>query len=572
MDCEMLLTDRLAPAFGAVAGGPVDPVVRRSQHADFQSDAALALARRLGRPPREIAAAVRDRADLADLCSSVQVSGPGFLNLTLSDAALAEMVGGLAGDPRLGVPAVARPETVVVDYSAPNVAKEMHVGHLRSTVIGDAVARLLEWSGHRVVRANHLGDWGTPFGMLIEHLVDLGEAEAADDLSMGDLDAFYAAARAKFDADAGFRDRARLRVVALQGGDPDTRRLWRLLVDLSEHYFLTVYDLLDVTLTDRDFRGESSYNDLLPEVVADLDRLGLLRDSAGAACVFPPGSVGRDGEPLPLIVRKSDGGYGYPATDLAAIRQRTGELGATRLVYVVGLPQRRHFEMVFAAAGQAGWLTAPARAEHVGFGSILGADGRMLRSRAGGTVKLQALLDEAVARATELTRTRNPALGAAEAAEVGRAVGIGAIKYADLANDRHRDHVLDWERMLSLDGNTAPYLQYAYSRIRSIFRKAGVTVRPDAPVPLAEPAERALALELLGFAPVVAEVERGLEFHQLAGYLFRLATTFNAFYERCPVLRAEQPVRDGRLLLADLTARVLRQGLELLGIRTPERM
>ncbi|WP_319459141.1 arginine--tRNA ligase [Micromonospora sp. RTP1Z1] len=572
MDLEKLLTDRLAPAFSAVAGVPVDPVVRRSQRADFQSDAALALARRLGRPPRSIATEVLERAELADLCSAAEVSGPGFINLTVAERTLGGLVSALATDPRLGVPASAAPETIVVDYSAPNVAKEMHVGHLRTTVIGDAAARLLEWLGHRVVRANHLGDWGTPFGMLIEHLVDLGEAEATQELSMGDLDSFYRTARAKFDADEAFRERSRLRVVALQGGDEGTLRLWRLLVAQSERYFLTVYDLLDVTLTDRDFRGESSYNDLLAPVVAELNRLGLLRESAGAACVFPPGSVGRDGEPLPLIVRKSDGGYGYPATDLAAVRHRAGELGATRLLYVVGLPQRRHFEMVYAVAEQAGWLTPPARAEHVGFGSILGPDGRMLRSRTGESVKLVGLLEEAVARATALTRSRNPELGDEEAAEVGRAVGIGAIKYADLSSDRHRDYVLDWERMLSLDGNTAPYLQYAYSRIRSIFRRAGVAARPGAGVSLAEPAERALAFELVGFGAVVGQVERSLEFHQLAGYLHRLATAFSAFYERCPVLRADEPVRESRLVLCDLTARVLGQGLHLLGIRTPERM
>ncbi len=572
MDLEKLLTDRLAPAFETVAGGPVDPVVRRSQRADFQSDAALALARRLGRPPRAIATEVLERAKLADLCAAAEVSGPGFINLTVADSALGGLVSALAADPRLGVPPATEPETVVVDYSGPNVAKEMHVGHLRSTVIGDAAARLLEWLGHRVIRANHLGDWGTPFGMLIEHLVDLGEAAAARELSMGDLDSFYKAARAKFDADEAFRERSRLRVVALQGGDGATLRRWRLLVEQSERYFLGVYDLLDVTLTERDFHGESSYNDLLAPVVDDLDRLGLLRHSDGAACVFPPGSVGRDGEPLPLIVRKSDGGYGYPATDLAAIRQRTGTLGATRLLYVVGLPQRRHFAMVYAVAAQAGWLTPPARAEHVGFGSILGSDGRMLCSRAGESVKLVALLEEAVARATALARQRNPDLGEAEAAEVGRAVGIGAVKYADLSSDRHKDYVLDWERMLSLDGNTAPYLQYAYSRIRSIFRRAGVAARPEAGLVLAEPAERSLALELVGFATVVTEVERSLEFHHLAGYLHRLAVTFNAFYERCPVLRADGPVRDSRLVLADLTARVLRQGLHLLGIRTPERL
>jgi arginyl-tRNA synthetase len=572
MDLERLLSDRLAPAFATVAGGPVDPVVRRSPRADFQSDAALALARRLGRPPRDIAAEVLERAVLDDVCASAEVSGPGFLNLVVADRALAALVSELAGDDRLGVPLTAAPQTVVVDYSAPNVAKEMHVGHLRSTVIGDAAVRLLDWLGHRVVRANHLGDWGTPFGMLIEHLADLGEAEAAHELSMGDLDAFYKAARAKFDADEAFRERSRLRVVALQGGDERTRRLWRLLVEQSERHFLTAYDLLDVTLTEDDFRGESAYNDLLAGVVEDLERLGLLVRSGGADCVFPPGFTGRDGEPLPLIVRKSDGGYGYPATDLAALRQRTGELGATRLLYVVGQPQRQHFAMVFAVAGAAGWLRPPARAEHLGFGSILGADGRMLRSRTGDSVKLVGLLEEAVSRATDLARAKNPALHDEATAEIGRVVGIGAIKYADLSTDRTKDYVLDWERMLSLDGDTAPYLQYAYSRIRSVFRRAGTHARPDAPVVLAEPAERVLAMELLGFAGVVGRVERSLEFHHLAGHLHRLATAFSAFYERCPVLRAPDELRESRLLLADLTARTLRQGLHLLGIRTVERM
>ncbi|MEU8331902.1 arginine--tRNA ligase [Micromonospora sp. NPDC048839] len=572
MDLERLLSDRLAPAFAAVAGGPVDPLVRRSPRADFQSDAALALARRLGRPPRDIAAEVLAHAVLDDVCVSAEVSGPGFLNLTVADPALADLVSGLAGDARLGVPVTAAPQTVVVDYSAPNVAKEMHVGHLRSTVIGDAAVQLLDWLGHRVVRVNHLGDWGTPFGMLIEHLVDLGEAGAAHELSMGDLDGFYREARAKFDADETFRERSRLRVVALQGGDAQTLRWWRLLVAQSERYFLTVYDLLDVTLSEGDFRGESAYNDLLAGVVDDLDRLGVLVPSGGADCVFPAGFSGRDGEPTPLIVRKSDGGYGYPATDLAALRQRVGELGATRLLYVVGLPQRQHFAMVFAVARAAGWLCPPARAEHLGFGSILGGDGRMLRSRAGESVKLVGLLEEAVTRATDLARRRNPELDAEAAAEIGRAVGIGAVKYADLCTDRTKDYVLDWERMLALEGNTAPYLQYVYARIRSVFRRAGTPARPDTPIVLTSPAERALAVELLGFAAVVGEVERSLEFHHLAGYLHRLATAFNAFYERCPVLRAPDELRGSRLLLAELTARTLRQGLHLLGIRTPERM
>ncbi|TDB73129.1 arginine--tRNA ligase [Micromonospora sp. KC723] len=572
MDLERLLTDRLAPAFATVAGGPVDPLVRRSPRADFQSDAALALARRLGRPPRDIAAEVLAHAALDDVCAMAEVSGPGFLNLTVADRTLTDLVSELARDDRLGVPPTAAPETVVVDYSGPNVAKEMHVGHLRSTVIGDAAARLLEWLGHRVVRVNHLGDWGTPFGMLIEHLVALGEAEGADEFSMGDLGSFYREARAKFDTDEAFRERSRRRVVALQGGDERTRRLWRLLVEQSERYFLAVYDLLDVTLTGDDFQGESVYHDRLGAVVDDLDRLGLLVDSDGAACVFPPGFTGRDGEPLPLIVRKRDGGYGYPATDLAALRHRIDELGATRLLYVVGLPQRQHLAMVFATAATAGWLCPPARAEHLGFGSILGADGRMLRSRTGESVKLVGLLEEAVARATELARTKNPDWDDRTTAETGRAVGIGAIKYADLATDRAQDYVLDWERMLSLDGNTAPYLQYAYSRIQSVFRRAGAAARPDAPVILTGPAERALAIELLGFAAVVAEVEWSLEFHRLAGYLHRLATSFSAFYERCPVLRAPDELRQSRLLLAELTARTLRQGLHLLGIRTVRRM
>ncbi|WP_431928293.1 arginine--tRNA ligase [Micromonospora wenchangensis] len=572
MDLERLLTDRLTPAFAAVAGEPVAPTVRRSPRADFQSDAALALARRLGRPPREIARAVLDRAVLDDVCAVAEVSGPGFVNLTLADGALAGMVAALAGDERLGVPVTDDPETVVVDYSGPNVAKEMHVGHLRSTVIGDAAVRVLGWLGHRVVRVNHLGDWGTPFGMLIAHLVDLGEAEAAQELSIGDLDGFYRAARSKFDADPAFRERARQRVVALQGGDPETRRLWRLLVGQSQRYFLTVYELLDVTLTGADFRGESAYNDRLGAVVTDLDRLGLLTDSAGATCVFPPGFVGRDGVALPLIVRKGDGGYGYPATDLAALRSRVDELGATRLLYVVGLPQRQHFAMVFAVAGQAGWLRPPVRAEHLGFGSVLGPDGRMLRSRAGGSVKLVDLLTEAITRATALARTRNPDLDGAAAAGIGRAVGIGAVKYADLATDRTRDYVLDWERMLALDGNTAPYLQYAYTRTRSVLRRAGVEPGAATVVVLGTPAERALAFELLGFAGVVHEVARTAQFHHLAGYLHRLATRFSAFYERCPVLRADGELRASRLLLTDLTGRTLRQGLDLLGIRTLDRM
>jgi arginyl-tRNA synthetase len=544
MNLEALLCDRLATALEAVAGRPVDAAVRRSQHADFQSGAALPLARELRRPPRDVAADVLARADLAGVAAA-EVSGPGFVNLTVDDALVAGVLREMAGDARLTVAPAAEPRTVVIDYSAPNVAKEMHVGHLRSTVIGDAAARVLSWQGHRVLRVNHLGDWGTPFGMLLEHLLESGASEIAD------LTAFYQAARARFDADPDFRTRARLRVVALQGGDPASRDLWRLLVAQSEAYFLDVYHRLGVTLTAGDFVGESFYQDMLADVVADLDAKGLLRVSDGALCAFPDGFTGRDGGPLPLIVRKSDGGFGYAATDLAALRHRVRDLGASWLLYVVGSPQRVHFQMVYAVARAAGWLPAGVTAEHVGFGSILGPDGKMFKSRSGEPVKLADLLDEAERRA-----------GA-------RSVGVAALKYADLSGDRLSDYVFDWNRMLALTGNTGPYLQYAHARIRSILRRAG-----SAPggIRLTDPAERALALELLAFPPVVGQVAASLEFHRLAGQLYQVATAFSAFYERCPVLKAPPDVRAGRLALCDLTARVLRQGLGLLGIDTPERM
>ncbi|MEV4415836.1 arginine--tRNA ligase [Catellatospora sp. NPDC049609] len=572
-DLENLLGQRLADAFAAVAGERVDPVVRRSQHADFQADGALPLARRLGRAPRDIAAEALGRAELADLVAAAEVSGPGFINLRLRDDALAGLLSAMSADDRLGVPVAAAPETVIIDYSHPNVAKEMHAGHLRSTVIGDAAARTLSRLGHDVRRANHVGDWGTPFGMLIEHLLDLGETEAAHELSVGDLNGFYQGARAKFDADPAFAERSRLRVVALQSGDATTLRLWRLLVDESEKYFLAVYDKLGVTLTADDFFGESYYNDMLDPVVDALDGLGLLRDSDGAKCTFPAGFTGRDGEPLPIIVRKRDGGYGYGATDLAAIRHRTQDLKATRLLYVVGAPQHQHLTMVFQTAREAGWLAAPVRAEHIAFGQVLGADGKKLASRAGQSVKLVELLDEAVARAAAIVADKNPDLDADTQAEVARMVGIGAIKYVDLSSDRIKDYTFDWDRMLSFSGDTGAYLQYTHARICSIFRRGGVAPDRGAAVLLAHPAERALAMELLGFPAVVAEAARTLQFHRVTGYLQGLAGAYTAFYDACPVLKADgERLRASRLLLCDLTARTVAQGLALLGIEAPERM
>ena len=571
-DVEELLSRRLGPAFDAVAGESVSPAVRRSQHADFQADGALAVGRKLGISPREAAERVLRQADLSDLCSRVEVTGPGFISLTLADEVLGGLVAEIAGDDRLGSPLTDAPETVTVDYSAPNAAKEMHVGHLRSTIIGDAVVRILHWRGHTVIRQNHIGEWGTPFGMLIEHLIDIGETEAAQELAVGDLNRFYQAARKKFDADDAFKDRARGRVVLLQSGDPDTLRLWEILVAESKAYFLAVYDRLGVLLNEQDFFGESFYNDQLQSVVDELDRLGLLRLSDGALCVFPAGFKNRQGEPLPLIVQKTDGGFGYAATDLATIRRRLRVLGATRLLYVVGLPQRQHLEMIFETAREAGWLVPPARAEHVGHGSILGEDGKILRTRAGASVKLIDLLDEAIARATAIVAEKNPALDEQARSHVAQAVGIGAVKYADLSTQRSKDYVFDYDRMLSFDGNTAPYLQYAHARICSIFRRSGLEP-PDAKhVIVAEPAERALAIELLAFAGVVTEVAGDLECHRLAQYLYGLASAFTDFYERCPVLRAEGEVRTSRLVLCDLTARVLKLGLGLLGIAAPDQM
>jgi arginyl-tRNA synthetase len=544
MNLEALLAGRLAAALHAVAGAPIDPAVRQSQHADFQSGAPLALARTTGRPPREIAAAVAAEVDLAGL-AAIEVSGPGFLNLTVADDVLAAAVDGL--DERLGVPVTAAAERFVIDYSGPNVAKELQVGHLRSTIIGDALARILDWLGHDVVRVNHLGDWGTQFGMLIEHLVELGETG-----TLSDLTEFYRQARAKFDADDEFRTRARLRVVALQSGDEPTRDRWRRLVAISERDFMATYRRLGVSLAHTDFVGESSYQDQLPAVLAELGDKGLLVESEGALCAFPPGFTGRDGEPLPLIVRKSDGGFGYAATDLAALRHRVRQLGASRLLYVVGAPQRTHFRMVFTVARQAGWLSERAAAEHIEFGAILGTDGRMLRTRAGKNVRLSALLDEADSRAT------------------APEVGIGAIKYADLASDRRSDYVFDWDRMLASTGNTGPYLQYAYARIRSVFRQ---DVGVPGPVILAAAPERRLAFALLGFEPVVIAAAELREPHRLAAYLHDLAVAFSAFYENCPIRRApDDATRASRLTLADRTARTLLLGASLLGIDLPDVM
>ncbi len=569
-----VLRDAARAALGEEAASSFDPALRGSDRADAQANFAMALAKKLGKPPREIAQAVAAKIDAPEMIASVEVAGPGFLNISLAPAFLGKAATHALGDSRLGVPEAETRDKVVIDYSAPNVAKEMHVGHLRSTVIGDALARLLAWRGHSLVRQNHIGDWGTPFGMLLEHLVDVtGEAGGgSDEASVGELGAFYKAARAKFDADPAFAERARHRVVALQSGDAETLALWKRLVAVSSKYFEDVYAKLDVTLTSADLCGESFYNPRLAPLCEELEKSGKAVISDGALCLFPAGFKTKEGQPLPLIVRKSDGGYGYATTDLAAIRYRVSELHGTRLLYVVGAPQEQHLAMVFAAAKELAWLAPPARAEHVAFGSVLGPDKKMLKSRSGDAVKLVELLDEAVERAAAVLSEKAPDLAGAEKAELAKAVGIGAVKYADLSSDRVKDYVYDPARMVSFEGNTAGYLQYAHARIRSMMRKAAEAGATTGAITILEPAERKLAIALLGFGAAVKSVEQTLEPHRLAGYLYALAQAFTAFYESCPVLKSEGEVRASRLALSDLTAKTLARGLSLLGIRAPERM
>jgi len=570
------IAERLASAFAAVAGTECDAVVRPSERADAQANGALGLAKIIGLTPREVAQKVLDVAgDLSDVLASTQIAGPGFINLVFADEFIAQELAVAMRDVRLGVRATTDPHTFAVDYSAPNVAKEMHVGHLRSTVIGDSIVRALGFVGHTVVRENHIGDWGTPFGMLIEHLVDIGEENAAHELGVGDLDGFYKEARRKFESSDDFKDRARNRVVMLQGGDEHTLKLWRTLVAESTRYFNTVYSQLDVLLTDDDLMGESAYNDLLPQVVDRLVVAGLLVESDGAEVVFPDGFTNRDNEPLPLIIRKGDGGYNYATTDLACVIDRVERVGARTLLYVVGAPQAQHLQMVEAVARKAGWLPEGYTMNHVSFGSVLGSDRKMLKSRAGDTVKLTALLQEAVERADTAVTAKNPDMSAGDRAQVAQMIGIGAVKYSDLSSDRIKDYVFDWDRMLSFEGNTAPYLQYAHARICSIFRRADVerkSVRGQVST-LADPRERALAMRLLRFDTAVWEMIDALAPHKICTYLFDLAQDFTSFYEHCSVLKADSDViRDSRLALCDATALVMSQGLSLLGIRAPEQM
>jgi arginyl-tRNA synthetase len=552
----------------------IDPLIRPSEHADLQADGLLALGRSLGRDPRQLAGQVADRLAGDEVIASCQVAGPGFVNLTLADRALLEQVAARVGDARLGISRAQQRGVTVVDYSQPNIAKQMHVGHLRSTVIGDALVRLLQFTGHAVVRRNHLGDWGTQFGMLIQFELEHPDARpaAANGDALARLDALYRAARIEFDRDPGFAHRARQRVVALQGGDADTRAAWSRMVAESTACFSEVYQRLGVLLTEKDAVGESFYNPVLPQIAADLEARGIAVHSNGALCVFFDDIVGPDGTPVPLIIRKSDGGYGYAATDLAALRHRVEDLGATRLLYVVDARQALHFRMVFAAARRAGYLPDHVEAVHVAFGTVLGPDGRPFKTRSGGTVPLIGLLDDAVQHARKTVAEKNPDLDEAALQHRARQVGIGAVKYADLSTGRTRDYRFDADRMLALTGDTGVYLQYAHARARSILAKLPLTqadTRIDPQVPL-EPEERRLALLLDGGADALDTACRDYEPHRVCGYLYALAQAFTAFFGACPVLRApDVGVRANRVVLCRLTGDTLALGLDLLGIQAP---
>ncbi|MFC4470057.1 arginine--tRNA ligase [Streptomyces xiangluensis] len=574
------LADALSAALPA-ADADVDPLLRRSDRADFQANGILALAKKAKANPRELASGVVERVVTGDVIKDIEVSGPGFLNITITDKAIVENLAQRATDPvaRLGVPFAESPGTTVIDYAQPNVAKEMHVGHLRSAVIGDSVVKILEFVGETVVRRHHIGDWGTQFGMLIQYLIehphelDHEESEVSGEEAMSNLNRLYKASRTLFDADEAFKTRARRRVVDLQAGDPETLALWQKFVDESKIYFFSVFDKLDMEIQDPDIVGESGYNDMLDETCRLLEESGVAVRSEGALCVFFDDIKGPDGNPVPLIVKKSDGGYGYAATDLSAIRDRVFNLKANTLLYVVDARQSLHFRMVFETARRAGWLNGDTKAVQLAFGTVLGKDGKPFKTREGETVRLVDLLDEAIERASAVVREKAQDLSEQEIAERGAQVGIGAVKYADLSTSASRDYKFDLDQMVSLNGDTSVYLQYAYARIQSILRKAGSTEPAAHPELELTDAERALGLHIDRFAETLAEAAAEYAPHKLTAYLYQLASLYTSFYDKCPVLKADTPAQvENRLFLCDITAKTLHQGMALLGIRTPERL
>ncbi|MCF8134184.1 MAG: arginine--tRNA ligase [Synechococcus lacustris] len=588
---QQQLKAAIARAFpqAAADGEELDPALgpaSKPEFGDFQANGALGLAKRLGKPPRLIAEAIAAQLQLDDtfkqLCEPVQIAGPGFLNLTLKAEVLAAELHGRLEDPRLGVEKVINDinnsATIIVDFSSPNIAKEMHVGHLRSTIIGDCIARVLEFRGYRVLRLNHVGDWGTQFGMLISQLKQVApEAlNTADAIDLGDLVTFYREAKQRFDNDSEFQTISREEVVKLQAGDPVSLKAWGLLCEQSRKEFQKIYDTLDINLQER---GESFYNPKLQDVVDDLNRQGLLVTDDGARCVFLEGMLGKEGKPLPLIVQKSDGGFNYATTDLAAIRYRLGADGdaATRVIYVTDAGQANHFSAVFQVAKRAGWIPAEATVEHVPFGLVQGVDGKKLKTRSGDTIRLKDLLEEAIEHCGTNLRNRLKEEDRNESEDfiqhVATTVGIAAVKYADLSTNRITNYQFSFERMLALNGNTAPYLLYAAVRIKGIARKGGSLdgATPDK-LSFTEPQEWALARQLLQLDVIISDVETELLPNRLCNYLFELSQSFNRFYDQVPVLKAEEPARSSRLALCNLCANTLELGLQLLGIQTLERM
>jgi arginyl-tRNA synthetase len=579
-----LLKNRFEQALVAAFGDELaqaDPMLvptSNPKFGDYQSNVSMSLAKKLGKAPRAIAEELVQKLDLADICEPLEIAGPGFINVKLKTDYLQAQLAAMQGSSRLGVEVAKQPKRVIVDFSSPNIAKEMHVGHLRSTIIGDSIARVLEFQGQDVLRLNHVGDWGTQFGMLITYLREVcPEAlTTADALDLGDLVAFYKKAKQRFDEDSDFQEKSRQEVVRLQSGDEESQRAWQLLCEQSRREFQTIYDLLDICLTER---GESFYNPLLQQVVEDLDRLGLLVEDQGAKCVFLEGFTNREGEPLPLIVQKSDGGYNYATTDLAALRYRIQTDHADRLIYVTDAGQANHFAQVFQVARRAGWIPEGIEIVHVPFGLVQGEDGKKLKTRSGETVRLRDLLDEAIERAKADLETRLKDEERHESedfiAHTSKIVGISAVKYADLSQNRTSNYIFSFDKMLALQGNTAPYMLYAYVRIQGISRKGHIDFQnlgSEIKILLQEETEFALARHLLQLDEIVEQVSQDLMPNRLCQYLFELSQKFNQFYDRCPVLQAEEPTRTSRLILCDLTARTLKLGLSLLGTQVLERM
>lgn len=577
MNIQALLSEKVSQAMIA-AGAPADcePQVRQSAKVpfgDYQANGVMAVAKKLGMAPRQLAEQVLTHLDLSGIASKVEIAGPGFINIFLEPAFLAEQVQQALASDRLGVSQPTR-QTIVVDYSAPNVAKEMHVGHLRSTIIGDAAVRTLEFLGHHVIRANHVGDWGTQFGMLIAWL-EKQQQENAGDMALADLEGFYRDAKKHYDEDEAFAERARNYVVKLQSGDTYFREMWRKLVDITMTQNQITYDRLNVTLTRDDVMGESLYNPMLPGIVADLKAKGLAVESEGATVVFLDEFKNKEGDPMGVIIQKKDGGYLYTTTDIACAKYRYETLHADRVLYYIDSRQHQHLMQAWTIVRKAGYVPDSVPLEHHMFGMMLGKDGKPFKTRAGGTVKLADLLDEALERARRLVAEKNPDMPADELEKLANAVGIGAVKYADLSKNRTTDYIFDWDNMLAFEGNTAPYMQYAYTRVLSVFRKADIDEQAlaSAPVIISEDREAQLAARLLQFEETLTVVAREGTPHVMCAYLYDVAGLFSGFYEHCPILSAENDaVRNSRLKLAQLTAKTLKLGLDTLGIETVERM